>query len=386
MDALRIALAAACVLLLAETTRFYLNVFSLRSLSRSRAPEPNRWPRVSIVMAARDEARAVGPAVASRLADDYPDLELILVDDRSSDGTGDIAAAAANGDARFSIVRVDELPAGWLGKVHALHRGTERATGEWLLFSDGDVTVKRGALRRAIAHCLAEDVDMLALVPAFHNGGVFIDAVWAVFMRGLAVIVNPRAVRNPRSKVAMGSGAFNLVRRETFERTPGFGHLRLETGDDVALGMMVKSAGGRVEMIDGRDWASVAIYHSVPELVRGIEKNGSTTAALAFPLVVAAFACLWAIVSAPFVALVVGPGWLQALGVVTLITYTSADAHALWVNTRRWVPGLLWPIGLAIMLYAMLRSTWLAHRQGGVYWRDTFYSLEELAEGRRFSL
>jgi glycosyltransferase involved in cell wall biosynthesis len=154
-----VVLAITCTLLLLETAYFFLHLSGLR-------PEPVAWPRVSVVMA-RDEARDIAAAVASRLADDYPDLELILVDDRSADGTGRIAAEAAGGDGRFAAVRVDDLPAGWLGKVHALHCGARRATGEWLLFSDGDVTVGPGMLRQAIAWCMAEKIDLLALVPAF---------------------------------------------------------------------------------------------------------------------------------------------------------------------------------------------------------------------------
>jgi hypothetical protein len=380
------ALAIACVLVLAETAVFFRNLTGLRSLSGSSAPEPDTWPSVSVVMAARNEADAVAEAVASRLADDYPALELIFVDDRSTDGTGELAQAAAGADRRFTYARVNELPDGWLGKVHALHLGAAASTGEWLLFSDGDVVVRLGAVRKAVAHCLAEEVDLLAVVPAFDTGSFLVDAVWAVFMRGLAVLADPRAIRDPHRRTAIGSGAFNLVRREVFDRTPGFNHLRAETGDDVALGVMVKQAGGSVEMIDGREYMRVAIYRSIRELLRGIEKNGSTTAAVPFPLVVAVFAALGMLVTAPAAAIILGPDWLRALGVVALVAYTAGDCTAVWVNTRQWLPGLAWPLGGAIMAYGMLRSTWLAHRRGGVYWRGTFYPLGRLAEGRRFSI
>ncbi len=386
MTTTTIILAICCALMLAETAVFFRRIAALRSLSRMSAPEPAAWPRVSIVMAARNESHAVHEAVASRLADDYPDLEVIFVDDRSTDGTGEIAQAAAGADPQFTFVRVDELPDGWLGKVHALDIGARRATGEWLLFSDGDVSVRPGCLRRAIAHCVAEDLDMLALVPAFVTGSFWVDAVWTVFMRGLVILANPLAVRDPRSSVSMGSGAFNLVKRDALDRTPGFEHLRLETGDDVALGIMVKQAGGRVEMIDGRDWASVAIYRSLGELLRGIEKNGSTTASIPLPLLALAFALLGGVVASPVIAMLTGPLWLRALGALTLIAYTAGEVRALSLNTGRWAPALLWPISGAIMAYGALRSTRLAQVNGGVRWRDTFYSLEELDACRRFAL
>jgi hypothetical protein len=378
-----VVLAIACALVLLETAVYFVHLTGLRRLSRVPAPEPAAWPRVSVVMAARDEARDIGAAVASRLADDYPDLELILVDDRSGDDTGRIAAEAAAGDERFSVVRVDELPTGWLGKVHALHRGAQRATGDWMLFSDGDVAVRPGTLRRAVAHCLAEEVDLLALLPAFGTGRVIVDAIWTAFLRGALVLIDPRAVRNPRSKVAFGSGGFNLVRREAFDRTAGFEHLRLETGDDVAFGVMVKRAGARVELMDGSSHVSVPAYRSVGAFLRGVEKNGSTMARFPLPLLVGALVALWAVVFAPFAALAVGPTWLRLLGAATLAGYTAGEVAALFSNTRRWVPALLWPLGGLLLSYGIVRSTWLAKRNNGVQWRGTFYSLEELSRGRR---
>ena len=388
--ALAIALAVACGLLLAETALFLRNLAHLKRLDRLSTPEPETWPRVSIVMAARDEVADVGDAVRSRLADDYPDLQVILVDDRSTDGTGEAATAAAGTDERFTLVRVDDLPGGWLGKVHAMQQGLVHADGEWLLFSDGDVVVEPGTLRQAIGYCETRDIDLLALVPSFKTGSFLIDGVWVAFMRGLIVMADPAKVRDPGSRVALGAGAFNLVRRSAYESTEGFEHLRMETGDDVALAAMVKREGGQLDLVDGSMYADVAIYRSVRELVVGIEKNGSTTAAVPFLLLLLGFAALTAVVYAPFAAMVVGlsvgPGWLGMVGVATLAIYTASEMYGLWRNTGSWFPAIVWPVGFLILVYGMVRSTWLAHGRGGVYWRETFYSLEELDAGRRFKL
>ena len=386
MDVGPLVIAVLCLLVILETGLVLRNLSHLRSLDKVGAPAPDRWPRVSEIMTARDEAQDVGHAVGSRLSDDYPDFEVILVDDRSSDETGQIAREAGCHDPRFTLVRVDELPAGWLGKVNALHEGYQRATGEWLLFSDGDVIVETGTLRRAIGFCEKEDIDQLALVPSFQSGSFLMDGAWAVFLRGLIAMADPAKVRDPRSKVVLGSGGFNLVRRSAFEATGGFPHLRMETADDVALASIVKQAGGRVEMIDGARHATLANYRSIAELMRGIEKNGSTTAAIPFPLLLVAFVTLGAVLLAPPAALVVGPGWLRVLGGIALMAYTGSEMYALWRNTRTWAPALIWPLAYLIMAYGMIRSTWLAHRNGGVYWRDTFYSLAELESGRRFTL
>jgi hypothetical protein len=389
MTVIAALLAIACCIVLLECALYLRNVSHLPALADSTAPDPDVWPRVSVIIAARDEAAGVGAAMATRFEDDYPDLEIVFVDDRSTDGTGEIAAAVAAGDPRFRPVRVDELPDGWLGKVHAMQLGVDVATGEWLLFSDADVHMSRGAIRKAIAYALAENTDMVALVPEFRSPSVMVDAPWAIFARALCLMVDPAAVRDPRKKAAIGSGSFNLVSRAAFQRTPGFEHLRLETGDDVALAAMVKEAGGRLEMVGGRGCASVAIYRSVAEFLRGVEKNGSTTAAIPFAAMLAGAAVMLAVELSPLAAIKVaalagGPAWLLALGVVALVATTAVNCSALWTSARTWAPGLLWPIGLCLMVFGLLRSTWLVHRRGGVMWRGTFYPIEALTEGRRF--
>ncbi|MDZ4168304.1 MAG: glycosyltransferase family 2 protein [Coriobacteriia bacterium] len=388
--AIALVLGFACVLVLVECALFARNVSRLPLLLGAQTAGPAAWPRVSVIIAARDEIGSAGAALATRLTDDYPNLEIVFVDDRSTDGTGDAVREAGAGDARLTVIRVDELPAGWLGKVHALDTGMRTATGEWLLFSDADVSIERGALRKAVAYALGEKLDMIALVPEFRMGSPLVDAVWADFMRALALIVDPRAVRDPRRRTVIGSGSFNLVRREALERTPGFEHLRLETGDDVALAQMVKQAGGSVAMVNGRGCASVPMYASIGELMRGVEKNGSSLAHRPFALVMLAFAALLAIEYSPIAATLAGamygPDWLLALGGVSLAATTAVFCAALWVNTRTWAAGLLWPIGIALMVFALARATYLTHRRGGVVWRDTFHSLEELEAGRRVTL
>jgi len=384
MAVLSALLAVACLAVLFEAAVLLRHLGHLRGLGAS-APPPARWPRVSVIIAARDEARDVGAAVASHLADDYPELELIVVDDRSGDGTGGMAARAAAGDRRFTLVRIDELPDGWLGKVHAMERGWQRATGEWVLFSDADVKVRPGTLRRAVSHCLAEGLDLLALAPAIEEGSALIDAVWTVFLGVLMVLVDPRAVRSARSGSAMGVGAFDLVRRGALECTSGLADLRMETGDDVALALMVKRAGGRVELLGGGRHLSVPMYRSVSAFLEGMEKHASHTAAMPLPAFAAALALIWWVVLGPVLALLLGPFWLRLLGATALLLHTAGEVATLRSNAHRWASALLWPLGALLFSYGLARATWLARRNGGVRWRGTFYPLSDLARGRRIA-
>ena len=337
-------------------------------------------------MPARDEERAIGEALRSRLADDYPALQLIVVDDRSTDETPRIVAEVAAKDDRVVPLRIDELPAGWLGKVHALDRGVRAATGEWLLISDADVHLRRGGLRSAVAYCEAEGLDFLALVPEFRSRSRAVDVVWAVFMRVLATFVDPGAVRNPAARTAMGSGAFMLARRCVFDRTPGYAHLRMETTDDIALGLLMKRAGARCDFANGQGIASISIYDSLAEFFRGVEKNAGSLARAPFAVVVTALLVAGSIELSPFFALASGVEWVRALGRGTAVLATSATACTLWVNTRTVLPALLWPLGWLIVAVGVLRAAWLLHRNGGVMWRGTFHSREELLEGQRFRM
>ena len=145
-------LAVTCVVSsLTWAASLYATLRTIRAVPLLRddaSPEPARWPRVSLIVPARDEARDLERAVRTRLTDDYPNLQVILVDDRSTDGTGAIADRLAADDPRVKVVHVTELPAGWLGKLNALHRGVAEADGEWLLFSDADIEFAPGTLRR----------------------------------------------------------------------------------------------------------------------------------------------------------------------------------------------------------------------------------------------
>ena len=237
-----------------SSSRIHTEPARYATLAKLNPPEPESWPRVSVIAPARDEATTIGAALESRLADDYPDLEIVAIDDRSTDETGAIIRDLARNDDRLVPLRVDELPEGWLGKVNALKVGAEAASGEWLLFSDADVHVEPGSMRRAIAHALSEGFDHLAIIPEYGTGSVWVDAVWAVFMRIFGIMFDFSAIRDTsKPKAFIGSGAFNLVRREAFEATEGFEWLKLETTDDMSLGMMMKRNGFRCEGLDGHE-------------------------------------------------------------------------------------------------------------------------------------
>lgn len=377
-DSLTAIFAVGCILWLAQALLCAVHLLELRTVARMKMPVPESWPTVSAIVPARDEARSIGAALRSRLADDYPALQLVVVDDRSADGTPEAIAQLAAEDDRVVPLRIEELPEGWLGKVHALDCGVRAATGEWLLISDADVHISPGGLRKAVSYCTAENLDFLALVPEFRSTSFIVDVVWTVFMRVLCTLVSPKAVRSMRSKVAMGSGGFMLAKREVFDRTPGYGALRMETTDDVALGVMMKAAGARCDFANGREIASISIYGSYAEFLRGVEKNAGSMVSIPFPVIVTGIALAGCLEFVPFLAVGSGDARTSLLGGFVLAIATLCAVSSLWVNTRTVVPALLWPLGWLLVVGGVLRAAWLLERRGGVAWRGTFYSREEL--------
>src|SRR5215208_3489148 len=127
--------------------------------------EAKDWPLLSVIIPACNEAANLGSAVESLLGQNYPNLEVILINDRSNDGTAEIIGRLALGDGRIRSLHVETLPDGWLGKVHALDRGVQLAEGDWLLFTDADVHFAAGTLRRAVGWAIANRIDHLGLAP-----------------------------------------------------------------------------------------------------------------------------------------------------------------------------------------------------------------------------
>lgn len=353
----------------------------LRRLATLETPPPAAWPRVSVVFAARNEAATIGAAVPTMLALDYPDLEVVAVNDRSEDETGELLDALAARDPRLIVEHIPSLRPGWLGKNHALHRGAQRATGRWILFTDADVHFRPDALRRAIAHAEAAQLDHLAVVPQLHERGHLLGIGVAAFSLLFALFLRPWKIPDPRSAAHGGIGAFNLVRASTYRRLGGHAPLRLRPDDDVKLGKLMKS-GGRSEFALGAGAVSVEWYATVGQLVRGLTKNAYAGVDYRAWMILGGVAAHALFFFWPLVALVVTDGverWLYLAAVAVMLAVAVENTRA--DGGRAW-HGMFLPVGLLIMDYILLRSMIVTHGQRGIVWRGTHYPLRELKENR----
>lgn len=344
---------------------------------------------VSVIVPARNEADTLGPALAALTAQAGPRLEVVVVDDRSEDGTGAIAESIVANCAYARLIRVEALPDGWLGKNHALWTGACSApASDYLLFTDADVRFAPGAIAAAVALAEERELDHLAGAPRVVARGPLLAVMITTFAVLFALFTRPWKVADPRSRASVGIGALNLVRRSTYERAGGHGEIRLRIDDDLALGQLLKARGGRPEFCYARDAASVEWYPGVVAMIRGLEKNAFAGVGFRLWFVLLATAALlglfvapWLLAAAPWAA-GAERGVFAACAALQVLGAARAASDA---GLPRWT-GLLFPVGILLFLVILWRSTLVTLFTGGVSWRGTRYPLDELKRAARASL
>jgi len=341
-------------------------------------------PKLSVVIPARNEERKLEGALRTVLGQDYPHLEAILVNDRSTDGTGRTMEHLTAGRGDATVIQVEELPVGWLGKNNAIHVGTERASGDWLLFTDGDIHFHPAAFRRAIAYAEERSLDHLTLVPELKLSGYWLRGVVAFFYTAFLVHRGYYKANIPSSEMGVGIGAFNLIRREAYDEAGGYKALAQRPDDDLALGGRVKKLGLRQELALGHGLLEVEWYASLGEFFCGVEKNSFAALGYSVPKVVFYAAEIPALTAWPFAATFLASGATAALyaGSVAAQVATFAVCNR-FLRGRVFLLALGYPACALLFSYALLRSALLALARGGIYWRGTFYPLSLLKEKRR---
>jgi len=341
------------------------------------------WPTVTVIVPAMNEEETIEPAMESLLRLDYPGLQIIAVNDRSTDRTGAILDdLAARHPERLMTIHVTELPAGWLGKCNALTEGARHATGDWILFTDADVIFEPHALRTAIAFADGHRADHIVLFPEMLWGGYVEAALLSLFTMALAVGFQTWRVEGSSQRAFIGIGAFNMVRREIYERFGGHTPLKLEVADDMKLGYLVKKHGGRTIAVSSGGQVKVRWRNGALDTVRGLERSGFAGMDFFWPKLIAAVAFCVCVMLAPYILpFVAGSTTVTALcgislGLILLIYALNGRANRFPI----WI-GLLHPVACALFIYAFVRSAVVTTARGGLVWRGTFYSIAELKRG-----
>lgn len=392
---MRLSLAPLSFALLAFGTWLLWCVLSIDWMSGIRSMaflEPRAGPNddhgdVSVVIPARNEASALPAALASVLAQELPRLQVIVVDDRSEDGTGAVAAALGAGDERLSVERVDVLPPGWLGKTNAMALGAARATGRWLLFTDADVVFAPGAIAAAVAYAERRGLDHLAVLPRFIARTPLLASFVTTFSLLFTFLTRPWRARAAESRAAIGIGAFALVRETSYRAVGGHESLRMSVDDDLSLGRVLKRAGFKQEAVLGPDLVAVEWYPDLGSAIHGLEKNAFAGLGFSVWRVGAVVIALVVTNVAPFVLLPIvsvasafDGAWRWAAVGNALVVSTVALGYALSAKRfgHRVSSWPYHPVGVLLLCWAVVASAFKALRHGEIEWRGTRYRLRDV--------
>jgi glycosyltransferase involved in cell wall biosynthesis len=379
---------AGCILGLAWFSRIVeaaLGVPSIADISKHQWDrQPAARPRISIIVPARNEEEDIEQGLRGLLALDYDNYEVIAVNDRSTDRTGDIMERVASSPAAhgcLKVVHVSELPSGWLGKTHAMWTAGLRATGDWLLFTDADVLFKPDVLRRALAYAETEKADHVVVFPRMIMKRTGEKMMIAFFQTLFTFGHRPWRVADPNTHDHMGVGAFNMVSRRAYEAVGTYQALPMEVLDDMKLGKVIKNARFRQRNVFGDDLISIRWAKGAMGVVDNLTKN--FFAVLSFQwwrTMGSAFGLLFLNLG-PFLGVGLTHGWQRVPYVVAL---GSMFLIYVGMSFKSSIPPyyfLLHPISTMMFEYTLLRSMFLTLRDDGVTWRGTKYPLEELRKG-----
>jgi hypothetical protein len=373
-------------------------------------PQDTVLPSLTIVVPARNEEAEIEAALRSLLQLNYPQYQIIAVNDRSTDQTGAIMerlAAEAAAQGKLRVVHVRDLPSGWLGKVHAMWLGSQingsqingpqisatqrnpgqanaeqQTSSDWLLFTDADCVFHPDSLRRAVHYATKTSTDHLVLFPTAH-----MKTLGERMMIGFPQVMSsfamrPWKVRDPKARDHIGVGAFNLIRRSAYDAIGTYEALRLEVVDDLKLGETIKKAGLRQDVVFGRDLVSLRWAVGAAGVVANLEKNLFAFLQFRISLVLAVCALTFFLCVCPFLGILLAHGWAKAAFAVAVVLIALVYTLSGRLMGTSPLLFLTCPIAALVFEFAALQSAFLALRDGAITWRGTKYSLAELKKKR----
>lgn len=324
------------------------------------------YPSLSVIIPACNEEKSIEQVVKQLISQDYPCLEIVVVNDRSTDKTGKILEKLKLQYPQLKVITICDLPSNWLGKNHAIYQGVKEATGEWLLFTDADVMFTSGSLKKTLSYALEHTLDHLTISPDVFYGSIFYRAFVTYFILAFtytAMLTNK-----------VGIGAFNLVKKSVYQEIGGYEAIALRVADDMSFGELVVNKGYKQDFgLSGKGFISVKWYENLCAIFKGLEKNGF--AYFKYNVVTAIVVCLFILLVGvyPFVGIFIGPIWARALCVVSVLSlFPGYNYLAKYENISRSFFAIH-PISALIYTGIILSSVVKTLRRGGVEWRGTVY-------------
>ena len=350
--------------------------------ARYAAPESENETTLTVIVPARNEGKAIEACLRSLLASAGVRLEIIAADDRSTDDTGcimdKVSQQAASGPHLLRVLHVTALPDGWMGKTHAMALAAAEATGDWLLFTDGDMLFAPDALARALRYAEEEKADHVVLYPTmiFRTFG---ERMMLAFLHAMSIWgPRPWKISDPEAKGDfIGVGAFNLMRRTTYNEVGGWAAQRLEVLEDLRMGFTVKRAGYRQRAVFGRDLTRIRWAEGAMGVVNNMTKNLFAIFRFRVWLASVAMGSIFLLCLLPFIGVALGSAGVAPF-LLTMVALAALYSRYYRFGLPRLAYVLTFPAGAILFLFALARSISRTILEQGVTWRGTFYPLAEL--------
>ena len=348
------------------------------------ATPPADAPLISVCIPARNEERNIRACVEAMLVQDYPNLEVIVLDDRSNDSTPHILTEIASRDPRLRPINGSDLPKGWVGKPHALFQAAAQARGEWLCFVDADTFAAPETLSACYTKAFETDADMFTIMTFQILGSFWEKVVMPLVVTALSVGFSPRKVNDPDREDVIANGQFILIKRSVYDAIGGYESVKDQIVEDKAIAARVKRNGYRLIVADGMKLARTRMYISLPEIWEGWTKNiylgmHDQPSLLLFggfvALVAALFLPIWPLLGIFW--LVQDGGWMAGVVIIQAALFWSVLIYvramvAKRLEISRWYAFTL-PLGAGIFAAMMLVSTWKVFSGRGVTWKGRVY-------------
>ena len=355
-----------------------------RLANRTSGKMPNPLPLVTVIISAKDEERHIEEAARSILAADHPSIQLILVDDRSTDRTLEIMEDLARQETRITVLSVQELPPGWTGKTHAVCLGTHQASGEILLFTDADTVFRPDAISRALRHFLTNGLDMMSLIPGFTDRGLLEDAVHPHLALGLSYFYPLTEVNDATKPAAMASGCFIMITKRAYREVGTWETFRSQVTEDVALAKAVKAKGLKMGLMRGGDLVRTRPFETLSEVCRfwertyygALEQSIPKMVRLVFNYVSLVLLTLFFVFSG--VLLLFGTDTAAINGLFAMSTLAMAAViipYSVFIRLEHgnWLYGLMAPVGIFVGAWVAVSTLGTVVMDKGIQWRGSLY-------------
>ncbi len=351
---------------------------TIKNLSQLSISNVGCLPSVTIIIPVRNEGMTLEQALQTVIDLEYPFKEIVLINDRSTDNTGEIIAQFKARYSAITVINIDELPSGWLGKNNALYQGSLHSKTEWLLFTDADIHFQKKSLNKAITYCTENGLDHLSVFPDPSSSSVMLNSILETFKIMFDIKMQPWRVKDEKSKYAIGIGAFNLVKKSLYEQCGGHKSISLRPDDDLKLGALLKGSGGKADVLYGKGELKVEWYSSVMEFINGLMKNTFSTFDYKFYLVIPSVLMTLVVFVLPYVSLFYfNNPVIWCSGLIVLVSQALLILFGKGYSGKWWHV-LMIPFAGMIMSYILTASALKVLFRGGIVWRATFYPLKEL--------